>query len=68
LIGEAGSKQLATVEQEGKEKGVGGFLQTAGEKAVSGVLGEDGGPVWPTGLRKKEYVMDRDRSEGFPEE
>lgn len=70
-IGEAGAKQLVQVKQEGEEKGLAALFEKD-KKSVGSVLGPGGMPPLPTPLGPKkearQYVMDRDRVEGYPEE
>ncbi|KAI9874533.1 MAG: hypothetical protein M1830_009643 [Pleopsidium flavum] len=70
-IGEAGAKQLVQVKQEGEEKGLAALFEKD-KKSVASVLGPNGLPPLPTGLSPKpggkQYVMDVDREQGFPEE
>ena len=72
-IGDAGAKQLVQVKQEGEEKGLAALFEKD-KKSMTGILGPDGLPPFPSGLSRvspeggKKYVMDVDREEGFPEE
>lgn len=70
-IGEAGAKQLVQVKQEGEERGLAALFERD-RKTVGSVLGPSGMPPLPTALGPKkearQYVMDRDRVEGYPEE
>ena len=70
-IGEAGTKQLVQVKQEGEEKGLAALFEKD-TKNVGSILGSDGLPPLPTALglkqEPKQYVMDMERKEGFPEE
>lgn len=62
-IGDAGTKQLVEVKEEG-EKGLSAFFQKDG-KALTGVLGPDGMPPLPTSLHpsKKRYeLLDKSRT------
>ncbi|KAI9712532.1 MAG: hypothetical protein M1812_006841 [Candelaria pacifica] len=71
LVGDAGTKQLVQVKQDGEQKGL-AALFAKDQKSVASVLGPNGLPPLPTGLSPvqggKQYVMDQDREEGFPEE
>lgn len=72
-IGDAGdNKQVARVEEQ-HEKGLSAFF--AEKKDISaGIFGPNGLPPSPSGLHKvspagsKQYVMDAQRAEGYPEE
>ena len=70
-IGEAGAKQLVQVKQEGEERGLAALFEKD-KKSVGSVLGPTGMPPLPTALGPKrearQYVMDRDREQGYPEE
>jgi len=70
-IGEAGAKQLVQVMHEGEEKGLAALFEKD-KKTMGSVLGPSGLPPLPTGLSPKQggkqYVMDVDREQGFPEE
>jgi len=70
-IGEAGAKQLVQVRQEGEEKGLAALFEKD-RKTVGSVLGPSGLPPLPTpmGPKKeaKQYVIDKDREQGYPEE
>lgn len=70
-IGEAGAKQLVQVKQEGEERGLAALFEKD-KKSVAGLLGPSGMPPLPMALgpkqEAKQYVMDRDREQGFPEE
>ncbi|KAI9811642.1 MAG: hypothetical protein M1827_005391 [Pycnora praestabilis] len=70
-IGDAGAKQLVQVKQDGEEKGLAAFFEKD-KKNMAGVLGPTGLPPMPAGLSRapkgKQYVMDQDREQGFPEE
>ena len=71
-IGEAGTKQLVAVREEG-QKGLAAFLREE-KGAIAGILDERGLPPMPVGMSRtsgnggKKYVVDVDRSEGYPEE
>lgn len=72
-MGDLGTKQLVQIKQDGEEKGLAGFFEKD-KKTISGVLGSNGLPPFPSGMSRasaqggKRYVMDIDREEGFPEE
>ncbi|KAI9827060.1 MAG: hypothetical protein M1819_007052 [Sarea resinae] len=67
-IGEAGSKQLVEVQQEG-EKGLATLFEKD-KKTIAGVLGKNGLPPLPANLarnpRDRNYVLDHES--GFPEQ
>ena len=70
--GEEGSKQLVEVARGGEERGVVALFEKD-RGTIGRVLGAGGLPPMPvpiggTGKIGKAYVMDQDRSEGFPEE
>lgn len=69
-IGEAGAKQLVQVKQEGEERGLAALFEKD-RKSVANLLGPSGMPPLPMALgpkqEAKQYVMDRDREQGFPE-
>jgi len=73
-IGDAGTKQLVEIKEEG-EKGLASFFERDKGNMV-GIFGKDGLPPFPvpmnrgpeTTTKSKQYVMDRDRDQGFPEE
>ena len=68
LVGEAGSKELVKVREEGEEKGLAALFERDG-KSVRGVLGKDGLPPLPGSLSPrpegKNYVIDTEN--GYPE-
>lgn len=70
-IGEAGAKQLVQVKQEGDEKGLASLFEKD-KKVIGSVLGPSGLPPVPTPMGPKQearqYVMDMDREQGYPEE
>ena len=72
-IGDAGTRQLVQVKQDGEEKGLAALFEKD-KKSVAGIFGPDGLPPFPSGLSRvsprggKNYVMDKDRAEGYPEE
>ena len=72
-IGDAGAKQLMEVKQEGEEKGLAAFLEKE-KKVVPGIFGPNGLPPFPSGLNTgtlngtRNYVLDAERENGFPEE
>lgn len=72
-IGDAGVKQLVQVKQEGEDRGLAALFEKNKESTV-GIFGQDGLPPFPSGMSRespeggKKYVMDADRTEGFPEE
>lgn len=72
-IGDAGTKQLVQVQQEGEDKGLAALFERE-TTSVASVLGANGMPPFPTGASRmspdggRRYVMDIDREEGFPEE
>lgn len=72
-IGDAGAKQLVQVKQQGEEKGLAAVFEKD-KKNVASIFGPNGLPPFPTGMGRttaqgdRQYVMDADREEGFPEE
>ncbi|KAL4789016.1 hypothetical protein BDV19DRAFT_40403 [Aspergillus venezuelensis] len=63
-IGEAGEKQLVSVQQEGEERGLAGFFQKD-KNGVKGVLGPNGLPPTPCNLNSaSKYQIDNDH--GYP--
>ncbi|KAL9604080.1 MAG: hypothetical protein Q9179_001969 [Wetmoreana sp. 5 TL-2023] len=72
-IGDAGTKQLVQVRQEGEERGLSVFFERE-KTGVAGILGPNGMPPFPTGASRvspeggRKYVMDIDRENGYPEE
>ncbi|KAL8926456.1 MAG: hypothetical protein Q9208_002999 [Pyrenodesmia sp. 3 TL-2023] len=72
-IGDAGTKQLMQVQQEGEDKGLAALFERE-ITSVANVLGANGMPPFPTGASRvspdggRRYVMDIDREEGFPEQ
>ena len=72
-IGDAGSKQLIQLKQEGEQKGLAAFLKKE-KKLPATLLGPDGLPPFPSGMGRaspvggRKYVMDADREQGYPEE
>ena len=65
LIGEAGTKQLAEVKQEGEDRGLAAFFEKD-KKGVDGVLGPNGLPVTPCNLNPSpKYELDGEH--GYPE-
>ncbi len=70
-IGDAGTKQLVQVKEDGEQRGLAALFEKD-QKTVTNVLGPSGLPPLPTSLSPvqggKQYVMDQDREEGFPEE
>lgn len=71
-VGEAGTKQLVQVHKDGEEKGLAAFFEGS-KHATTGIFGPNGLPPFPTGMSRdapaggKQYVMDQDRAEGFPD-
>ena len=71
-LGDAGAKQLIEVRQEG-EKGL-AHIFAKDKSSISSVLGNGGMPPFPPGANRaspqggKQYVMDADRENGYPEE
>ena len=72
-IGEAGNKQLVEVKDAGDEKGLPALFEND-KKSMKSILGPDGLPPFPSGLSRasanggKQYVVDVNRDEGYPEE
>ena len=72
-IGDAGAKQLVQVRQEGEQKGLAAFFERD-KNATASILGPNGLPPFPSGMSRgspvggKQYVMDADREQGYPEE
>jgi hypothetical protein len=68
LIGDAGTKQLVEVKQEGVEKGLAAFLEKD-SKNVGSILGPNGLPPFPSGISStkggKKYELGHEN--GFPE-
>lgn len=70
---DAGAKQLAQVKHEGEEKGLANLF-AKDQKSIKSVIGHNGLPPFPSGMSRaspeggREYVMDADREEGYPEE
>ncbi|KAL4963181.1 putative NADH-ubiquinone oxidoreductase 21 kDa subunit [Aspergillus stella-maris] len=63
-VGEAGEKQLVSVQQEGEERGLAGFFQKD-KNGVKGVLGPNGLPPTPCNLNSaSKYQIDNDH--GYP--
>ncbi|BDD61926.1 hypothetical protein MAP00_006940 [Monascus purpureus] len=63
-IGEAGSKQLAAVKQEGEERGLAAFFEKD-KKGAEGVLASNGLPVTPCNLNaSSKYKLDGEH--GYP--
>ena len=72
-IGETGAKQLIQVTHEGERKGLAAFFEK--DKTVTaGIFGPNGLPPFPGGMSRaspageRNYVMDADREQGYPEE
>ncbi len=53
LVGEAGTKELVQVKQEG-EMGLASYFKKSGKQGTLAVLGKDGLPPLPSGLSLKE--------------
>ena len=53
LIGEAGTKELAVVKEEG-ETGLAAYFVKSGKEGTMAVLGENGLPPLPSGLGRKQ--------------
>lgn len=72
-IGDAGSKQLVQLNQEGEQKGLAAFFEKD-KNVTAGIFGPDGLPPFPSGMSRaspvggRKYVMDADREQGYPEE
>ena len=72
-IGDSGAKQLVEVKKEGEEKGLSAYFEKEKDAAAS-IIGSKGLPPFPSGMSRvslegeKKYVMDIERSEGYPEE
>lgn len=72
-IGDTGTKQVVQVQEEGEGKGL-STLFSERKKMSLGIFGSDGQPPFPSGMNKltpageKEYVVDINRAEGYPEE
>lgn len=64
-IGDAGTKQLVEVQDEGEKKGLSAFFQTQ-SVAAKDVLGSDGLPPLPASrhLQGKKYSLEQDQSYG----
>ena len=71
--GEAGSKQLVQVKQDGEEKGLAAFFKE-GKGSTATIFGANGLPPFPSGMSRaspvggRKYVMDADREQGYPAE
>ena len=71
-IGDAGSKQLVEVRTQGEEKGLAGYFEKE-KGAAAAVLGPSGLPPMPCDLSRqssegaRKYVMNTERTEGYPE-
>jgi len=71
-IGVAGTKHVLQSKQEGEGGGLAAYFKKDQSKA-SGVLGADGLPPFPSGVSRnspeggRKYVMDENKSEGFPD-
>lgn len=72
-IEETGTKQA--VQAQGQGEGMGLSTLFSKKKGLSqGIFGPDGLPPFPTGMNsvsskgQKQYVLDTERAEGFPEE
>ena len=72
-IGDAGTKQLVQLKQDGEGKGLSALFEKDKNTRAS-VFGPNGLPPFPCGMSRvsseggRWYVMDADREEGFPEE
>lgn len=72
-VGDAGAKQLVQIAQEGQGRGLAAYFEKDQKRTVD-ILGPDGLPPFPSGMSRvspeggRKYVMDANRSEGFPEE
>lgn len=72
-IGDAGVKQLVLAKQEAEEAGLAALFEK-NEGSTAMIFGQDGLPPFPSGMSRdsseggRKYVMDADRTEGFPEE
>ncbi|RDL38072.1 21 kDa subunit of NADH dehydrogenase [Venustampulla echinocandica] len=68
LIGEAGSKELLSVKEEG-QTGLASYFDKGGKQSVLGALGKDGLPPLPSGLSLKagadKYVLTKENA--YPE-
>lgn len=65
-IGEAGSKQLATVKQEGGERGLAALFEKD-KKGVQSALGADGMPPMPCNLNTSASKYELDYDHGYPD-
>lgn len=72
-IGDAGTKQLMRVRQEGEEGGL-STLFIKDKKTIESIFGPRGLPPLPNGMSRqssegrKGYILDDKRTEGYPEE
>jgi len=72
-IGDAGAKQLVQVKQDGEQKGLAAFFEKE-KNSIATIFGPDGLPPFPGGMSRasplggKNYVVDADREQGYPEE
>ena len=70
-IGDAGTRQLAELREEGKTKGLSAFLQSS---KPTDILSSSGLPPLPSGLPGEstghtgQYVLDQESGTGFPSE
>ena len=72
-IGDAGSKQLMQLKQQAEQSGLAAFFEKEKNFSAS-IFGPDGLPPFPSGMSRaspvggRQYVMDADREQGYPEE
>ena len=72
-IGDAGTKQLMQVKQEGEQTGLAAFFEK-NKNVAAGIFGPDGLPPFPSGMSKvspvggRKYSMDAGRTQGYPEQ
>lgn len=69
------TKQLVQAKQEGEANGISAFLERNSDVGRASILGPDGLPPFPSGQGRlapgggrKMYLMNEDRTEGYPEE
>lgn len=72
-VGDAGTKQLVQLKQDGEEKGLAALFERE-KKTMAPIFGPNGLPPFPTGMSRvssegeRKYVMGADGEEGYPEE
>lgn len=72
-IGDAGTRQLVQVKQDGEKKGLAAFFEKE-KSTTASIFGPNGLPPFPSGMSQvspmggRKYVMNEDREQGYPEE